>query len=273
MERESTTHGRILDEEMKHEVDHQVDPGRDMEGLTEEPELVESPAVAPGALSDADIRRRSELAQSLRPSIFPAYRDAIVECAIDEDAPPSVLELLQRLPAGVEYHTTEEVWESLGGRHEVREQEHEQEHEQEPDAMQEPPVAPQTTRRFDFRFDMLHRVLGLPFGVTPGSTHVEVDRERNRFVARFGPWVVDTPLSNIRDASLSGGYFPLKTVGPAHLSLTDHGLTFATNDAQGVCVRFDEAVTGIDPRGLLHHPGLTVTVADPEGLVEALRDR
>lgn len=261
MERESTTHGRILDEAMKHEVDHHVDPARDMEGLTEEPERVETPDVAPGALSDADIRQRSELAQSLRPSIFPAYRDAIVASAIDEDAPPALLERMQRLPAGVRFHTTEEVWEALGGRHEVRAQEREREHE----------PGPRPTRRFEFRFDQLHRVLGLPFGVTPGTTHVDVDRERNRFVARFGPWCVETPLTNVRRAEVSGGYFPLKTVGGAHLSFADRGLTFATNDAEGVCITFEEPVTGIEPRGVIRHPGLTVTVADAQGLVEALR--
>jgi len=37
-----------------------------------------------------------------------------------------------------------------------------------------------------------------------------------------------------------------------------------------VCLEFHEPVTGIDPLGLIRHPGLTVTVADPEGLAAAL---
>lgn len=63
----------------------------------------------------------------------------------------------------------------------------------------------------------------------------------------------------------------LKTAGPAHLSLADKGLTFATNGDHGVCPIMRQAVPGIDPFGLLRHPNLTVTVADCDGLVEACR--
>ena len=43
-----------------------------------------------------------------------------------------------------------------------------------------------------------------------------------------------------------------------------------------MCVRFrggggSEPVRGIEPTGLLRHPGLTVTVAQPELLVASLR--
>lgn len=58
--------------------------------------------------------------------------------------------------------------------------------------------------------------------------------------------------------------------GPAHISLRDLGLTYATTTAQGVCVTFREPVRGIDPLGAIRHPSLTVTVADPQGLVHAL---
>src|SRR5690606_154531 len=57
---------------------------------------------------------------------------------------------------------------------------------------------------------------------------------------------------------------------PAHVSLADHGLTFATNPDKGVCIRFEEPVRGLDPLGLVLHPGLTVTVDDPAGLAELL---
>ncbi len=122
--------------------------------------------------------------------------------------------------------------------------------------------------RFPFDFDSRYRIAARPFGVTESSAFVELDDDR--FVARFGPWVVDTPRSNIRTAGTSGPYSLAKTIGPAHLSFADRGLTFASNGRLGVCVEFREPVTGIDPLGRLRHPGLTVTVADPEALVQEL---
>jgi hypothetical protein len=38
-----------------------------------------------------------------------------------------------------------------------------------------------------------------------------------------------------------------------------------------VCLTFRDPVRGIDPIGLIRHPGLTVTVDDVDGLIEALR--
>ena len=72
---------------------------------------------------------------------------------------------------------------------------------------------------------------------------------------------------------MTGPYSVPKTLGPAHLSFRDRGLTFATTSRQGVCVEFHRPVTGIDPLGLIHHPGLTVTVAEPEALVDELEPR
>jgi hypothetical protein len=128
-----------------------------------------------------------------------------------------------------------------------------------------------TREVFRFRFDRLHRALGLPFGVTPGRARVEVDRDTRTLTVRFGPWRVQTPLSNIAGVQLTGGYQPWKTAGPAHLSFADRGLTFGTHDAAGVCIEFHEPVTGIDPRGIVKHPALTVTVEDPKRLAAALR--
>ncbi len=126
------------------------------------------------------------------------------------------------------------------------------------------------SERFPFDFDPRYRIAARAFGVTPSSAHVELDDDR--FVARFGPWVVDTPRSNIRTAGTSGPYSMAKTIGPAHLSFSDHGLTFASNGRLGVCIEFREPVTGIDPLGKIRHPGLTVTVADPDALVAELTD-
>ena len=121
---------------------------------------------------------------------------------------------------------------------------------------------------FGFRFDHRYRMAARLFGVTDRRAKVLVtDRV---IIACFGPWTVQTPLTNIRAATITGPFHVLRTIGPARWSLSDHGLTFATNGETGVCMEFSEPVTGLDPLRVFHHPNLTVTVADPPGLVKVL---
>jgi hypothetical protein len=122
---------------------------------------------------------------------------------------------------------------------------------------------------FPFEFEPSFRYVALPFGITPGSARVVLTD--SDFEARFGLWRVRTPVGNLAAVELTGPYGFLKTIGPAHLSWADRGLTFATNRRQGVCVRFHEPVPGIEPSGRLRHPGLTVTVADCSGLQRAVQ--
>ena len=121
---------------------------------------------------------------------------------------------------------------------------------------------------FDFDFDPLYRVAALPFGVLPATARVEL--QDGRLVARFGLWRVTSDVANVKGTETTGPYGTLKTIGPAHLSVADRGLTFATNARRGLCISFREPVAGIEPTGRLRHPALTVTVADPEGLAAAL---
>jgi hypothetical protein len=123
---------------------------------------------------------------------------------------------------------------------------------------------------FRFAFALPYRVAALPFGVTPATARVVVDEDLR---VTFGPWRLRTPLANIAGVEVTGPYSLIKTAGPAHLSFSDRGLTFATNGRRGVCVRFDEPVRGIEPTGRLRHPGVTLTVADVEGLATLLRRR
>ena len=125
-------------------------------------------------------------------------------------------------------------------------------------------------QQFRFAFADRYRLPARLFGVTKRSASVLVTT--HELICEFGPWTVRTPLSNVGDVSLTGPYAWLKTVGPARLSLTDRGITMATNDELGVFVQFRRAVGGIDPLGLIRHPNLTVTVADCRGLVAALSD-
>jgi len=106
------------------------------------------------------------------------------------------------------------------------------------------------------------------FGVRRSNSGVEV--VDGRLLVRFGPWRVDTPVTNVASVQRTGPYQWWKVIGPAHLSMVDRGLTFATTDRAGVCLTFREPVRGIEPTGRLRHPGLTVTVADPDALIALL---
>ena len=107
-----------------------------------------------------------------------------------------------------------------------------------------------------------------PFGITPRSTTVEVGPAW--LFVRFGPWRLLTPRSNIASAEVTGGFSWAKTAGPPHLSLSDRGVSFTTNGDRALCLSFHEPVPAIDPTATITHPGATLSVADPEGLADAL---
>lgn len=125
------------------------------------------------------------------------------------------------------------------------------------------------TREFEFAFEGRYRLPALAFGVTPATARVVVTDDA--LLVRFGPWRLQTPLANVAGTEVSTGYAWYRTAGPAHLSLTDRGVTFATNSRRGLCVSFVEPVRAIEPTGLLRHPAATITVADPEALAAALQ--
>jgi hypothetical protein len=129
---------------------------------------------------------------------------------------------------------------------------------------------PDKPDRFPFSFDPRYARLLAALGVRPSTAGVLVGPGTLR--VRFGPWLVETPLANIAGVETSGPYTAVKAVGP-HISLADRGLTFGTNTRSGVCVRFREPVRGGDPLGLIRHPGLTLTVADPAALADRLSQR
>ena len=85
--------------------------------------------------------------------------------------------------------------------------------------------------------------------------------------------MVRTPLSNVAWVEVTGPYRWWKVIGPARGSFADRGLTFATTTRGGVCLGFHEPVPGIEPSGRVLHPGLTVTVADPEAVAAEIRRR
>lgn len=106
------------------------------------------------------------------------------------------------------------------------------------------------------------------FGVTDANACMEVHDETLEI--RFGPWHLRTPLANVVGARVTGPYRWWKVIGPAHVSLKDRGVTFATTNKAGVCITFREPVPALDPKGLIRHPGATVTVENPEEVVRVL---
>lgn len=121
---------------------------------------------------------------------------------------------------------------------------------------------------FSFRFDPAYRRLARLFGVSPERAWVLVGEDE--LEARYGPWRVRTPLGNVAAAEATGPYAFFKTAGPARLAVTDRGLTFASNGDRGVLITFRSPVAGIDRRGRIRHPELTVTVDDVDGLIQTL---
>lgn len=87
---------------------------------------------------------------------------------------------------------------------------------------------------------------------------------------RFGLWRLSTPLENIEGSQLTGGFAWIKTAGPARLSFTDRGVSFATNGAAAVCLTFRTPVAAIDPTRTITHPAATITVADPQAFLDHL---
>ncbi len=122
--------------------------------------------------------------------------------------------------------------------------------------------------RFAFNWDRRLAPAARLFGVSPHRAWAEINQ--GGLTVRFGPWSVQTPLSNVSRASVTGPYRWWRVAGPARLSMADGGLTFASSTGAGVCVDFKEPISGIDPWGLIRHPSLTVTVESPKSFCHAL---
>ena len=123
--------------------------------------------------------------------------------------------------------------------------------------------------RFPFAFQRgVARLLRL-VGITEDTAEVVLTEDE--FIARFGRFKARTPVANITEVRITGPYRWWKAIGPRG-SAADRGATFGTNARSGVCVCFATPITALAGRRMLH-PGLTVTVADPDALVASLRRR
>ena len=125
--------------------------------------------------------------------------------------------------------------------------------------------------RFEFDFDSRFLPLLRLWGVHPDNAYVELSDD-DRLRARFGRAKISTPLSNISGLQITRNYHWFKAVG-IRGSLKDHGLTFGTNARAGVCLCFHEPLRSLLFKNWFHHPGLTLTVEDPDGFAAVIRER
>jgi len=125
-------------------------------------------------------------------------------------------------------------------------------------------------RAFAFATDRSMRPWSRAFLVHPEASMVLLTPEQ--FTISFGRWSLSTTPANIAGVTVTGPYRRWKVAGPPRVSWSDRGITFATTDRGGVCVSFHTPVHAIVPFGLLRHPSATVTVAEPEEFVAAVRE-
>lgn len=123
-------------------------------------------------------------------------------------------------------------------------------------------------RFFPYDFDLRFAWIWRPLGVRPGVDGVTIGAD-GTLIATFGRFRVETMLSNVKDAKLTGPYRWWKAVG-IRGSGADSGITFGTTPRGGVCILFFEPVPQVLPTARSHE-GLTVTVLDRQGLIATVR--
>lgn len=113
----------------------------------------------------------------------------------------------------------------------------------------------------DRRWSPMFKLLGVTErdGVTVGAD--------GSLVATYGHQRVVTTVDNVDHTEITGNHRWYTAVG-LRLSFADDGLTFGTNHHRGLCIQFVERIPRVI--GLRAHSALWVSVADPEGLAEAL---
>lgn len=118
---------------------------------------------------------------------------------------------------------------------------------------------------FPYDVDRRARPLLRLIGVRADRDGVRLDDER--IVASFGPLNANIDLGNVKSVSMTGPYRWFKVIGP-RLSAADHGLTFGTTHKAGVCIELHRPIPAVF--GPWSHPGVTLTVAEPEKFAKAV---
>ena len=122
------------------------------------------------------------------------------------------------------------------------------------------------SQRFAYAIDKRYLPLLLPFGLRVSRDGVTLTDDGS-LLATFGFFKITTPLANVTDAHVTRNYRWWTAFG-VRGSMADDGLSFGTNYNAGVCIHFAEKVPS--PVRRSGHSALTVTVADLDGLTDAL---
>lgn len=91
--------------------------------------------------------------------------------------------------------------------------------------------------------------------------------DEGALIATYGRVRVRTTVDNVDHTEITGPHRWYTAVG-IRLSFADDGLTFGTNHHRGLCIAFVERIPKLI--GFKDHSALWVSVADPQGLAEAL---
>ena len=118
---------------------------------------------------------------------------------------------------------------------------------------------------FPYELDRRWNPLFLALGLGPDDgVYVGDDRSLRVTFGRVG---IDTTVDNVDHTQVTGPHRWYTAVG-LRLSFADDGITFGTNHRRGLCIEFVERVPKVI--GFKPHSAVWVSVADPEGLADAI---
>ena len=107
----SDKHSARMDDDLQKDTRGGEDARERMRSDDSRPDVVQE---NPGVMDDHDAERRSELARSIEPSIFPARPAELEKSAAGNFASDGIIRALQALPDRV-YENVQDVWATLGG--------------------------------------------------------------------------------------------------------------------------------------------------------------
>jgi hypothetical protein len=107
----SDKHGARVDDDLQKDTRGGQDARDLLRADDSRPDVVQQQE---GVMDDADAERRSELARSIEPSIFPARPAELEASAAGNFASEGIIRALQALPDRV-YDNVQDVWSTLGG--------------------------------------------------------------------------------------------------------------------------------------------------------------